>query len=69
MSKRRREQAEGEAIAQAVRWFQATHEGETVMLALLTDDGPEAFAMSAISANLMGDALRDAAQTVVKERV
>jgi len=69
MAKRRREQAEGEAIAQAVRWFQASNKGETVLLALLTDDGPEAYALSALNANLMGDALRDAAEAAVKERV
>jgi hypothetical protein len=51
-----------------VRWFQATNQGETVLLALLTDDGPEAYALSALNANLMGDALRDAAEAAVKAR-
>lgn len=51
-----------------VQWFDASHRGRMVMLALLTEAGPGAYAMSPVNANLMGDALREAAETASKQR-
>lgn len=63
MKKRAREgagTADGDVAAPAVRWFHACGQGRVVLLALLTDEGPSAYSLSPLNANLLADLLRDA---------
>ncbi len=67
-SKSRRGQAKKADAVPVVQWFDASHRGRTVMLALLTEAGPDAYVMSPVNANLMGDALREAAESASRQR-
>ena len=61
-----REKKGNEHAVPVVQWFNASQEGRTVMLALLTEEGPDAYAMSPLNANLMGEALKEAADAASK---
>ncbi|MCC6946241.1 MAG: hypothetical protein IT539_00605 [Bradyrhizobiaceae bacterium] len=61
MTKRSRSKIDEAPAAPAVRWFQATRRSSVVVLALLTDEGPSAYALSPMNANLLSDQLREAA--------
>jgi hypothetical protein len=55
-----RRRAEADAAAPAVRWFGVQGSG-SVMLALLTDEGPAAYWLSPSSAIFLAEALRQSA--------
>lgn len=53
--------AEREEFAPPVRWIEAIQGQRRVVLAVLTDEGPTAFALSPLTAIFLAESLRDAA--------